>query len=656
MTTTSTTKLQSNPSLLPKNTIKIEGGLVTVETEGISLDNGDFIQYDYPLHVQRKDSIMDSEESMDTQEASTTGTGAQRRNTVDLGREVKDVPWKIRKKHEMKNEEESKIYPSTEIDSNYIRDVRILDLQWAEDYELDDFLLHVDKTSQNNTGNVQQTKSGDDLNQNQGKASKTEDSPLKTKFQLDKNYAHKVTLQGTYEPMRLRLEVRIPHLRLKNEKNDYNNRGNQVLDLTQYREKVFVESSLNNGGGGDNRSRVSNSSRNRRLVSEKPPSRIKVSDIMVHRTSFMVVNSEMIVIARDIYDKNGESISLPFFPVPSKVCTLQLLVHLIATTIQSHSEDVLRACQDEQMELIANIDCFTHDSGTLATTTNHSPSESDQINIDTELSKQEERITKARKLKTRLSELTTDLRTILNLLQSQLKALEELNGIFKMAYNHYPALRDEPKDILEAKTWRYENRLALPFRLQEWRSIKIVLGELNCAILERKGHVKEFKNLLDSLSTNSIADTIEQTEQAKAAQDIMKAQEAHAKHAAETATLIAKTMSMFTVVTAIFLPLNFFAAFHALLPGTVNNPETRFNTTALNSITINNDNMGDKASLFLFAYYAAPVTVCFALIAFFIVLAKKVESGDHGHWAVKPFRKVLLYFFEKFKTEPGLAR
>lgn len=66
--------------------------------------------------------------------------------------------------------------------------------------------------------------------------------------------------------------------------------------------------------------------------------------------------------------------------------------------------------------------------------------------------------------------------------------------------------------------------------------------------------------------------------------------------------------------------------------------------------------MGDKASLFLFAYYSTPVTVFFAVIAFVIVLVKKVESGDHGHWAVKPFRKVLLYFFGKFKTEPGLAR
>jgi aminoglycoside phosphotransferase (APT) family kinase protein len=178
----------------------------------------------------------------------------------------------------------------------------------------------------------------------------------------------------------------------------------------------------------------------------------------------------------------------------------------------------------------------------------------------TELLKQEKRITEARRLKIRLSELTTDLRTILHLLQSQLKALEELNEIFRMAYNHYPALREEPTDFPAPKDWHYENRLYLPFRLQEWRSLRIVLRELNSVTSERKRYVEEFKSLLDSLSTYSIADTIEQTEQAKAAQGIMKAQEVHAKSTAKNVLLTAKTMSMFTVVTTIFLPLNFFAA------------------------------------------------------------------------------------------------
>jgi hypothetical protein len=58
----------------------------------------------------------------------------------------------------------------------------------------------------------------------------------------------------------------------------------------------------------------------------------------------------MIVIARDI--QNDTSTSLPFFPTPSKICTLQLLVHLIATTIQSSAKDVLAECRDEQMELV----------------------------------------------------------------------------------------------------------------------------------------------------------------------------------------------------------------------------------------------------------------------------------------------------------------
>jgi hypothetical protein len=75
--------------------------------------------------------------------------------------------------------------------------------------------------------------------------------------------------------MRLRLEVRIPHLGLKRGTrtagNEHNNDGNsdssnQVLTLSEYRQKVFHEPLPNELGN-------------------------TFLNVMVHRTSFMVVNS-----------------------------------------------------------------------------------------------------------------------------------------------------------------------------------------------------------------------------------------------------------------------------------------------------------------------------------------------------------------------------
>jgi hypothetical protein len=123
MATASATGSQLHTPLVPRNTINIEGGLV--KTESITLSEGDFLQYDYPLHVQRKASVADSGDSVDEQTPSNTGAGAKRRNTVDLGKELEGARRVIRKMSEIRSRT-SQIYPRDKMDSDYISSVRIL--------------------------------------------------------------------------------------------------------------------------------------------------------------------------------------------------------------------------------------------------------------------------------------------------------------------------------------------------------------------------------------------------------------------------------------------------------------------------------------------------------------------------------------------------
>jgi Fe2+ transport system protein B len=215
---------------------------------------------------------------------------------------------------------------------------------------------------------------------------------------------------------------------------------------------------------------------------------------------------------------------------------------------------------------------------------------------------------------TQLNGLITNIRSILHLLASQMTALKQLRDIIKKGYYaHYTPSHGY-----------HDNHLHLPFRLQGFRTLRVVLRELDILIAERKEHTKEFQKLIRSLeqrqttytifhamntSTYRVADTLKTnileaietnklyrnestvgvlkafdwnnshrntmtdkvlaaarenlSSRESATEEIVKSMDKETESVVEQrdiALMTSQTMSMFTVVTVFFLPLGFFCS------------------------------------------------------------------------------------------------
>ncbi|KAI5841680.1 hypothetical protein BZA05DRAFT_412914 [Tricharina praecox] len=188
-----------------------------------------------------------------------------------------------------------------------------------------------------------------------------------------------------------------------------------------------------------------------------------------------------------------------------------------------------------------------------------------------------------------------DLCAIQHLVRAQLEALTELAGIFA-------------NNALDASKGYNQNIVRLPLRLQEAQHNRIVTDALKMVIDERKAFADHVLPLLGEAR---------KTQQYLGGRHMHLAAEKHAAHA----KMSAESMSLFTIVTTVFLPLTFFTSYFAL------NPAEAIVKTE-----------------FDFWKYSGPPTVVFALFTLYIVLFKKYKSGEYTE-----DRKVVQWLKSIFK-------
>ncbi|KAI5816551.1 hypothetical protein BZA77DRAFT_57050 [Pyronema omphalodes] len=264
----------------------------------------------------------------------------------------------------------------------------------------------------------------------------------------------------------------------------------------------------------------------------------------------------------------------------------------------------------------------------------------------------------------RLNCLISNVRSILHLLDSQMTALRQFQNMIKKGYHaHYTP-----------SNGYHEIHLHLPFRLQGFRSLRIVLRELDILITERKEYTKEFQKLIHSLEqrqmtytmfhatheaaqknfrsreseTKKITELMKQEtkkitelmkQETKEITELMQQETKGVEEQRDIARKSFNTMSMFTVVTVFFLPPGFFCALWAILPG----KDTRkpYSDVGAQGVNLYIDAVDEKPSLIIFCAVSIPITLTLTIITLYIVLLKKYKSGDHN-WITKLFQKYVI--------------
>ncbi|KAI5799371.1 hypothetical protein FPQ18DRAFT_317547 [Pyronema domesticum] len=305
----------------------------------------------------------------------------------------------------------------------------------------------------------------------------------------------------------------------------------------------------------------------------------------------MVTNSEMILMVRSA--SNDETSPLPFFPLQHKCSALHLLVHMVSTIVQFSAQYVLDESWSHSTKVENKIDRFI---------------------IDVTLKNYPENRDNGKQIMIQLKGLIANIRSILHLLDSQMTTLKQLRDIIKKGYHAH----------FTPSNGYHDSHLQLPFRLQGFPTLRVVLRELEILIAESKEHTKEFQKLIRSLeqrqttyiifhemnaSTYRVADTLKtnineaieknglyrskSTEKVltalnknnrhrntmtqkvlgaahqnlgsrkSATENIVESMDKETKSVQEhknIALMTSQTMSMFTVVTVFFLPLGFFCS------------------------------------------------------------------------------------------------
>lgn len=362
---------------------------------------------------------------------------------------------------------------------------------------------------------------------------------------------------------RFRLFVSFPHI-------CWNSKGGYTLQ--QYREKTL--------GQEQTLGSVMNPTSNNPLE--------------VAETRFLLFDSEMIAVATTA-EMNSEKVKrrqLPFFPNQHRASAEHLLVHMLSITLASDVREVLNFFRKvvEQTE-----NRFRTSASMEASEDKPDKKEAGQ---------------KTRKaLSKDLILLLQDISSVHSLIETQMQLLDHFEAMI------WKADRDKPDPGYNA------NIIDLPIRFDGHSGRRIIAQGIGMVRAEQESYRKSFEKILGKgkgLQDHMLRHIT--AEQSQVGTVTM------AEHAAQM-KMSAATMSLFTVVTTLFLPLSFFTSYYALTPPT--------NTSEQNQAAINK-----------FWQVSGPVTIMFTLGTLYVVLCKKFESGEYS--TDRPIVKIFWWILGKF--------
>lgn len=340
------------------------------------------------------------------------------------------------------------------------------------------------------------------------------------------NFITGVSLRASYNPRYFTIFVSIPYLGVGYAPLNYESRT-----LLQYRLRQPTNLQANN----------------------TPPTATPARDILVHQTWLLSFHDERIGIFRSKDDQYSNR--APLFPYQKRMAASQALVHMISNLLTSSENEALKTFRLKVNDLELKLE-----------------DDSTDANIRNE----------AFKL---YGSYIKDVSTMIRIVRSQIGYLEDLKQIFENSYDS-KRLTGEPRP--------HRNSYPIPLLRKQPEQLEDVLKSLTAVIAERERFYKELRILVKDLE---LAKTLclegNQVESQKTAQDTLikghiESQEAikvALEAQAESQNTISgalqaqassqekmegtlkeqgQTISVFTLVTAVFLPLGFFCSYYAI--------------------------------------------------------------------------------------------
>ncbi|KAF8248702.1 hypothetical protein K440DRAFT_660737 [Wilcoxina mikolae CBS 423.85] len=324
--------------------------------------------------------------------------------------------------------------------------------------------------------------------------------------------------------------------------------------------------------------------------------------LFVDWTSFTIFGRVMVRSA-----SNDHCSPVPFFPNQNRLDVLHVLVDMISTVLKYSSRSVRDHIRRKTLVLERKCQKIVEDSRyqpPIPEVADDATPEEKAPNkklMDDRRKETEQRYIRGDSLNRELNVFITEMTTLRNIVRSQDEALQDLNDIL------------ENSDWDPEETGYNKNIIPLPPSLSQNgpENMPVILKSLRDVKEERA----KFKEIIDQVLESG------RTSQGLLLQLLHEKQATNTEHHALKQTTIARghaiqarqqaqTMSLFTVVTTIFLPLTF-----------------------INSYFTMEFSKSWPGSHRRFWALSGPITAVFMVLTFYIVMFKKHTSGE---WNPKP--------------------